>query len=158
MYISTLKCFPPYHGRIVLSQDTKYMRMLSNVLRSMSMNTSKIDLDIALKLHNAFAVCFKADQCTNEIVSKLHSPEQIPILLGHAKPNEVASGIVELDINTGLCPASSAEVKLVSFGKEKRNELYKDVLDISKKLYVTSYKNNSERAATELVKFAEWFQ
>lgn len=127
----------------------------------MAMRASKIDLSTAKQLHNAMALYCRATKFKEDVVSQisgLNTSEQIPSLVNPAKPNEVISARVSLNPATSTCPATNVKLKATLFDTKKRNELFEDILDVSTKIHAKSFKGNTERARSELLKFVEWFQ
>ncbi|KAL3802226.1 hypothetical protein HJC23_001770 [Cyclotella cryptica] len=152
-----------------LRNDKQCIQIFDELLFSISMKVSKLEYASAKQLYNVLAIGFKAGvqghvDCTGiySNLSELFLADDIPLLTGPAKHNEVVAGRVLLDTDTGTCPVTNVKLKLVSLDEDERNELHSDLLDLANKLYAKSpeYKSTDrvERATNELVKFSDWFR
>lgn len=125
------------------------------------MKVSKLDSDYARQLYNILQIGFNSQSIVLERKTETaESTEQIPLLTQPVYSNAIVAGRVILDTSTGICPATDIKLEVMSFTKDKRNDLYTEILRLSRELYGKSpeYKrsDNTERASIELKKFGDW--
>ena len=143
------------------------MRVLNEILFSISMKVSKVDSDFAMRLYNILQIKSNSQlrSSINEPekssdLTEIKSTEQIPLLSQHEDPNTILAGRVMLDTSTGMCSTTNINLELLRLNEAERNDLYNEILRLSGDLYEQSpeYKrpDNAERASNELKKFVDW--
>ena len=125
--------------------------------------TPEISSASARRLYNAFAVGYNDGNPDNGL-NPLHLLEPLKTCNDKAKPKDLIVSRVTLDSNTGYCPRSGVQLRLVKLDLDQKNQLKQNLLQLAKDTYEEFHKDrknkkyDSSLALSSFKRFGNWLK
>uniref|UniRef100_A0A7S2KRS3 Uncharacterized protein n=1 Tax=Leptocylindrus danicus TaxID=163516 RepID=A0A7S2KRS3_9STRA len=135
-------------------------QLFNEMVEQMAADVLEISSASARRLYNAFVSSSSDLMATG--IKELPSLASMPLCDTKAEDNELVVSRTLLNSTSARCPVSDASLRLIKLDKEQRKRLHDGLIDLSIEQYMefnqrrNVTKEDSQIAATELKKFAEW--
>ncbi|CAJ1942526.1 unnamed protein product [Cylindrotheca closterium] len=99
--------------------------------------------------------------CPKDLVDE----DQLPLLQNATQPNSspLVVGRTKIDLETALCPATGAKLRLINLDEEQRQHVHDTLIEMAELQFLEFTKNrkhpvdeNGNKGLEELTKFSEW--
>lgn len=123
--------------------------LFDQLATELSEDAVEISSGLAKRLYNALERGFSNDNTLSRKLDPLHMLEPLKVFNDSAQPNDLIASRVQLNENTGRCPRSGAELRLLNLNQDEKKQLQDSLLYLASSTQNEVYNNTTNQSAKE---------